>query len=82
MTTAEEARLIRVVFPGRGGRMGEVILPWVEGKSLHSYLADPTLSQVGLFGKRKHCRVTTPRGVKVRMRSVLAPGDTVIFRRV
>lgn len=79
--TAEEAGLIRVIFPGPAGRTGQVALPWQAEKQLRDYFKGSILRPYGLMGLRKHCRLTNQDHRRLRLTHVPKPGDTIILRR-
>ena len=80
MTTAEEAHLVRFIFPGKDGRVGVVILPWLAQKTVHQYLSEPPLSSFHFVG-RKTLRVENQFKVRQRLGYVLKAGDTITLRR-
>ena len=80
-TTAEEAGLIRVIFPGPAGRTGEVALFWSEGKAIRDYFKDPELRPYGLMALRASCRMIDQHHRRLRLTYVPRPGDTIIMQR-
>ena len=81
MIDAAKAGLIRVIFPGRAGSVGQIVLRWAPTKTVRDYLTSGPLAPYQLMGKRKHCKLTNQRMEKVRFGSVLKAGDTIVMRR-
>ncbi len=79
--TAAEAGLIRIIFPGKGGRTGEIALYWVAGKQIRDYFKDPKLRPHGLMALRSSCRLTDGNHRRLRLTYVPKPGDTVVLQR-
>jgi hypothetical protein len=74
--------LVRFIFYDRSGRRGQAVVPWVSGKTLHTYLKERPLSSVHLMGRRLTARVVNQRFERLRMGSVLRAGDTVTFKQM
>lgn len=79
--TAEAAGLIRIIFPGPGGRTGEVALSWNAEKQIRDYFKGPELRQYGLMGLRTRCRMTDQHQRRLRLTYIPKPGDTIVLQR-